>query len=42
MPAEERSHARLLRSLSGSAGVAGAALGRLERHCPSALESAML
>lgn len=33
MPAEERSHARLLRSLSGSAGVEGAALGRLEgRH----------
>lgn len=33
MPAEERSHARLLRSLSGAAGVEGAALGRLEgRH----------
>jgi VIT1/CCC1 family predicted Fe2+/Mn2+ transporter len=33
MPAEERSHARLLRSLSGRAGVEGAALGRLEgRH----------
>jgi VIT1/CCC1 family predicted Fe2+/Mn2+ transporter len=33
MPAEERSHARLLRSLSGGAGVEGAALGRLEgRH----------
>jgi VIT1/CCC1 family predicted Fe2+/Mn2+ transporter len=33
MPAEERSHARLLQSLSGGAGVPGAALGRLEgRH----------
>jgi VIT1/CCC1 family predicted Fe2+/Mn2+ transporter len=33
MPADERSHARLLRSLSGAAGVEGAALGRLEgRH----------
>jgi VIT1/CCC1 family predicted Fe2+/Mn2+ transporter len=33
MPAEERSHARLLRSLSGGAGVEGVALGRLEgRH----------
>jgi VIT1/CCC1 family predicted Fe2+/Mn2+ transporter len=33
MPAEERSHARLLRSLSGGDGVGGAALGRLEgRH----------
>jgi VIT1/CCC1 family predicted Fe2+/Mn2+ transporter len=33
MPAEERSHARLLRSLSGGSGVEGAALGRLEgRH----------
>jgi VIT1/CCC1 family predicted Fe2+/Mn2+ transporter len=33
MPAEERSHARLLASLSGGAGVAGSALGRLEgRH----------
>ena len=33
MPAEERSHARLLRSLSGVAGVEGAALGRFEgRH----------
>jgi VIT1/CCC1 family predicted Fe2+/Mn2+ transporter len=33
MPAEERSHARLLRSLSGGSGVQGAALGRLEgRH----------
>jgi VIT1/CCC1 family predicted Fe2+/Mn2+ transporter len=33
MPAEERSHARLLRSLSGGDGVEGAALGRLEgRH----------
>ena len=33
MPAEERSHARLLRSLEGGAGVEGAALGRLEgRH----------
>jgi VIT1/CCC1 family predicted Fe2+/Mn2+ transporter len=33
MPAEERSHARLLRSLGGGPGVEGAALGRLEgRH----------
>jgi VIT1/CCC1 family predicted Fe2+/Mn2+ transporter len=33
MPADERSHARLLQSLSGGAGVPGAALGRLEgRH----------
>ena len=33
MPAEERSHARLLQSLSGGRGVQGAALGRLEgRH----------
>jgi VIT1/CCC1 family predicted Fe2+/Mn2+ transporter len=33
MPAEERSHARLLRSLSGTAGIEGAALSRLEgRH----------
>ena len=33
MPAEERSHARLLRSLSGESGVEGATLGRLEgRH----------
>lgn len=33
MPAEERSHARLLRSLSGGAGVEGSALARLEgRH----------
>jgi hypothetical protein len=33
LPAEERSHARLLRSLAGGAGVEGAALGRLEgRH----------
>ena len=33
MPAEERSHARLLQSLSGGAGVDGAALARLEgRH----------
>jgi VIT1/CCC1 family predicted Fe2+/Mn2+ transporter len=33
MPAEERSHARLLRSLSGRAGVEGGALGRFEgRH----------
>jgi vacuolar iron transporter family protein len=33
MPAEERSHARLLRSLTGVAGVEGAALGRFEgRH----------
>ena len=33
MPAEERSHARLLQSLSGGVGVEGAALGRLEgRH----------
>ncbi|HVP03804.1 MAG TPA: VIT1/CCC1 family protein [Solirubrobacteraceae bacterium] len=33
MPAEERSHARLLSSLSGGSGVAGAALGRFEgRH----------
>jgi VIT1/CCC1 family predicted Fe2+/Mn2+ transporter len=33
MPAEERSHARLLSSLSGGAGVEGASLGRLEgRH----------
>ena len=33
MPAEERSHARLLRSMSGEAGVEGSALGRLEgRH----------
>jgi VIT1/CCC1 family predicted Fe2+/Mn2+ transporter len=33
MPAEERSHARLLRTLEGGAGVEGAALGRLEgRH----------
>ena len=33
LPAEERSHARLLASLSGSSGVAGSALGRLEgRH----------
>ena len=33
LPAEERSHARLLRSLSGAAGVEGAALSRLEgRH----------
>jgi VIT1/CCC1 family predicted Fe2+/Mn2+ transporter len=33
MPAEERSHARLLQSLSGGAGVEGGALGRLEgRH----------
>ena len=33
MAAEERSHARLLRSLSGGPGVEGAALGRLEgRH----------
>ena len=33
MPAEERSHARLLASLSGGPGVAGSALGRLEgRH----------
>ena len=33
MPAEERSHARLLASLAGDAGVEGAALGRLEgRH----------
>ena len=30
LPAEERSHARLLASLSGSSGVAGSALGRLE------------
>ena len=33
MAAEERSHARLLRSLSGGPGVEGSALGRLEgRH----------
>ena len=33
MPAEERSHARLLQSLSGGVGVEGTALGRLEgRH----------
>jgi VIT1/CCC1 family predicted Fe2+/Mn2+ transporter len=33
MPAEERSHARLLRSLAGGPGLEGAALGRLEgRH----------
>jgi vacuolar iron transporter family protein len=33
MPAEERSHARLLQSLTGGPGVQGAALGRLEgRH----------
>jgi vacuolar iron transporter family protein len=33
MPAEERSHARLLRTLAGGEGVAGAALARLEgRH----------
>jgi vacuolar iron transporter family protein len=33
MPAEERSHARLLRSLSGGPGMEGAVLGRLEgRH----------
>jgi VIT1/CCC1 family predicted Fe2+/Mn2+ transporter len=33
MPAEERSHARLLQSLSGGAGVEGGALGRFEgRH----------
>jgi VIT1/CCC1 family predicted Fe2+/Mn2+ transporter len=33
MPAEERSHARLLVSLAGGSGVEGAALGRLEgRH----------
>ncbi|HEX6026163.1 MAG TPA: VIT1/CCC1 family protein [Solirubrobacter sp.] len=33
MPAEERSHARLLQSLAGGPGVEGAALGRLEgRH----------
>ena len=33
MPAEERSHARLLESLSSSGGVGGAALGRFEgRH----------
>jgi vacuolar iron transporter family protein len=33
MPGEERSHARLLRSLAGGPGVEGAALGRLEgRH----------
>jgi VIT1/CCC1 family predicted Fe2+/Mn2+ transporter len=33
MPAEERSHARLLQSLSGGVGVEGAALGRFEgRH----------
>ena len=33
LPGEERSHARLLRSLSGATGVEGAALGRLEgRH----------
>jgi len=33
MAAEERSHARLLRTLSGGTGVEGAALGRLEgRH----------
>ena len=33
MPAEERSHARLLASMAGGTGVAGSALGRLEgRH----------
>ena len=33
MPAEERSHARLLQSMSGGAGVGGSALGRFEgRH----------
>jgi VIT1/CCC1 family predicted Fe2+/Mn2+ transporter len=33
MPAEERSHARVLQSLAGGAGVEGAALGRFEgRH----------
>ena len=33
MPAEERSHARILRELSGAAGVEGSALGRFEgRH----------
>jgi hypothetical protein len=37
MPAEERSHARLLQSLEGGAGVEGAALGRLEgRHAQRA------
>jgi hypothetical protein len=46
MPAEERSHARLLASLSGGSGVAGSALGRLEgRHraaSGSALRAAVL
>jgi VIT1/CCC1 family predicted Fe2+/Mn2+ transporter len=46
MPSEERSHARLLRSLSGGAGVEGAALGRFEgRHSAAsgnALRAAVL
>jgi vacuolar iron transporter family protein len=46
MPAEERSHARLLRSLSGGAGVEGSALGRFEgRHSAAsgnALRAAVL
>jgi VIT1/CCC1 family predicted Fe2+/Mn2+ transporter len=46
MPAEERSHARLLRSLSGAAGLPGTALGRFEgRHSAAsgnALRAAVL
>jgi VIT1/CCC1 family predicted Fe2+/Mn2+ transporter len=41
MPAEERSHARLLRSLSGSAGVEGATLGRFEGRHRSASGNAL-
>jgi VIT1/CCC1 family predicted Fe2+/Mn2+ transporter len=41
MPAEERSHARLLRSLAGGAGVEGTALGRFEGRHRSASGNAL-